>query len=116
LRSIGGAPQLGNAAYALQVFGNSGGVYVLGIGTNRLALGSLGLPLDLGVLLPALNGCYWEISGELFLVGAVGGAGATLPLPIPNNLALDGTQLWNQALVIGSTTQSTNGLAVGIGQ
>jgi hypothetical protein len=36
---------------------------------------------------------------------------------LPNNLALDGAVLWNQALVIGGgPAQSTNGFSLGIGQ
>jgi len=117
LRSTGGAPQLGNAAYALHIAGNAGGAFALGIGTNRLRLGGVGLPFDLGVVLPALNGCNWESSGELFLGGAVGGAGVTLPVPIPNVRSLNGAVLWNQALVIGGgPDQSTNGFSFGIGQ
>jgi hypothetical protein len=117
LSSTGGPPQLGNSVHALQIAGNAGGAYALGLGTNRLTLGGIALPLDLGVVFPALSGCSWESSGEVFLGGVVGGAGATVPLPIPADPALDGAVLWNQALVIGGgSTQSTNGFSFGIGQ
>jgi len=117
LRSSGGTPRLGTTAYALQILGTAGGVYALGIGTNRLTFAGIGLPFDLGAILPGLNDCQWESSGELFLVGGVGSAGAMLPLPIPNNRFLNGAVLWSQAIVIsGGPAQSTNGLSLGIGQ
>jgi hypothetical protein len=117
LRSTGGLPQLGNAAYALQITGSAGGVYVLGIGFNRLMLGAIGLPFDLGAVLPGLNGCYWQSSSELSLVGALGGPTASVPVPIPNTLSLDAVVLWSQAVVLGvGPPQSTNGFSIGLGR
>lgn len=113
-----GLPQLGNPAHALVLTGTAGGSYLLGVGSNRLALGSILLPLDLGLLFANLVGCEWECSGEVLVSGPLGATGvANLPLAIPNDPALEGAAVYGQALVVvGSTVTSSNPLALGVGR
>lgn len=113
-----GLPSLGNATHALVVGGTLGNVFALGLGTSRLAAGSLTLPLDLGVVFPSLSGCNWESSAELVLGGALGGTTTNVPVPVPMNASLAGFTIWCQALTFTgvSNVQSTNGFALGLGQ
>ncbi|MCC6672674.1 MAG: LamG domain-containing protein [Planctomycetes bacterium] len=115
LASSGGAPKLGNMAYTLNL-GGGNGAYALGVGINRLSLGGVPLPFDLGAVFPGLAGCLWECSGDLFVNGVVVGGAVTIPVPIPASPSLDGVPLWCQAIIVGTgTQQTTNGLAIGIG-
>ena len=112
------APQVGNAAHALLVGGASGSSYLLALGASRLKLGALDLPIDLGLVLPALSGCHWQSSADVTLSGTLSGTSVSVPLAVPANPALNGVVLWCQALLSAppSSLQSTNGLAVAIGQ
>jgi hypothetical protein len=76
------------------------------------------LPFDLGLIFPVLSGCNWESSADVTISGSLSGTSTLIFLPIPNNAALNGAALWNQALLVsgGVVNQSTNGLAVGIGK
>src|SRR5262249_14833338 len=116
--SSSGVPQLGNPLYQNKITGTSGGLFAFSIGASRLNFGTIPLPWDLGAIFPALAGCNWESSGTLFLSGTLGSAATILPLPVPMSISLDGVALWNQAIVFvgGSPSQTTNGLAVGLGQ
>ena len=92
----------------------------MAIGSNRLKLGALSLPLDLGLLNTGLKGCMWHSSMDLALVpGALNGVGkATVALPIPNDPKFVGLVLYSQALLFNPlipTPMMTNGFATAIG-
>jgi hypothetical protein len=117
LASSNGPPKLPTPLYALTISGNSGGVFALGLGSNRLMFGPLPLPLDLKPILPALAGCNWETSGDItFVPGVLTGGSAKLPLPLPPVAALAGIALWSQAVVLtGGPQQMTNAFSTSLG-
>ena len=115
----GGLPALGNANYALAVYGLPQSSAVLLLGASNQSLSGISLPLDLGAVFPELNGCFLRSSAEAALPGTVGPTGAlAFPLPIPDAPRLVGTVLYSQALLtssILSTTMLTNAYASSIG-
>jgi hypothetical protein len=116
LASAGGPPALGNNTYRFTLTGAPSAPFILAIGASRLALGPVPLPFDLGALSPGLAGCNWETSTNLIFGGALdAGGNGTFPLGIPNDPALLGAAVYNQALVLGSPLQSSNPFAVSIG-
>lgn len=117
LVASGGQPQIGNALYMQQVGAPAGSAFSLGVGLNRLNLGGLPLPFNLGTVFPGLGGCMWESSSNVFLNGVIGSGGTGMvPLPIPNNPTLVGAVLYDQAtLLIGGSLQTSNPHASAIG-
>jgi hypothetical protein len=116
-----GLPTLGNGAYALALGAFPDSSFGLAIGTSRVSLGGVPLPLDLGIVFPAWSGCLWETSGDiLWISGSVDPAGrATIGLPIPSAAPFLGLILSSQvALVHRPTTMLmlSNGFSSAIGQ
>ena len=101
LVTAGGNPVLGSTTYALNLSGTAGQPFALSIGANHCTLGSINLPLDLGTIVAGASGCNWESSGDLWLGGTFNRSGtATVPLPIPKNMAYDGLGVYTQAVFL----------------
>jgi hypothetical protein len=116
-----GPPRMGNAGYALELYGLAGSGYILTLGTNRLRFGALPLPLDLGFLDPALKGVGFESSADLaWLQGTIGAVGkASVPLPIPNVPSLNGFTVYSQAVLYSPALKrwmASNAFATAIGR
>ncbi len=101
-------PQLGNASFAFAIEGGVGGaICAIPIATAS----SPGLPAFGGTIL--LNPATIGTTAVVVLSGTAGAAGVgsgLAPLPIPNNLALVGFELWAQALVFDAA--GTGGVAL----
>ena len=116
LDSGGAKPAVGNIAYGLNLTGPANAGVALAIGSNRLKLGAVPLPLDLGPFVPSLAGCNWESSSELWLSGYTDPSGnATFGLPLPADPSLNGVALFTQAFLAGSTYATSNPFAISIG-
>jgi len=97
-----GNPSLGNAKYALNLKATPPAAYSMGIGNNRISMGGIPLPFDLGGINAALKGCMWESSSMFFLPGALTRSGtASVPIAIPQNPYLLGLTLYNQTVLLG---------------
>ncbi len=116
-----GPPAIGNARYALELFGLAGTDYTLMLGTNRLRFAGLPLPLDLKIVDPGLAGCLWHTSGDIAsFTGRLDAAGAArLALPVPNVPAIVGINVFSQAVLYSgalSRFMSSNAFVSAIGQ
>lgn len=93
----GGVPQIGNQKLLLEMKrGNSQVASLLFIGASRtLLLGSIPLPFQLAPV--GLNGCTQLVSTDFVFptINSVGGS-ASLPLPLPNDITLQGLKLYMQ--------------------
>jgi hypothetical protein len=118
LDNAGTRPTVGNAAYALAFSGPANATVGLALGSDRLALGYVPLPFDLGYVVPSLAGCAWESSSQVWLPGTTNGNGSgSVSLPIPANPSLNGYELFAQALLVayGPAYATTNPFAIAIG-
>ncbi|MEO6597142.1 MAG: LamG-like jellyroll fold domain-containing protein [Planctomycetota bacterium] len=119
LGSTGGAPNLGNAGYALSVTAVRPSLLLVLAGFDRCSFGgSIPLPLDGTPLLPLLNGC-WILTDTLAIVGVITNGGPTsLPFPIPGSPTNLGLTVYFQSLALdlaSGASSMSNGFAVGIG-
>lgn len=118
LTSSGGAPTVGNLAYALDVTTTTPSLYVLLVGFDRCTYaGSLPLPLDGTPLLPLLNGCWIVADAPITLAGTASSVPATTPLPIPPGVTVP-FGIYSQVLALDGATFATsmsNGFATSIG-
>lgn len=113
-----GPPTLGNGSYALLFAAQVNAFGVLAIGGSRHWLGALPLPLDLGLVLPPLRGCFWQSSSEVtFGVNLDAHGGGAFGLGIPNVASLLYRPIFVQALFSDVASEaSTNALAISIGR
>lgn len=93
----GGAPQIGNSNFLLEMKrGNPAVASLLFMGlSNKLILGTIPLPFDLAPI--GLTGCTQLVSNEFIFPTVNSGSGAaSLPLPLPNDAKLQGIKLYLQ--------------------
>jgi len=73
----------------------------LALGSNRLRLGPLPLPFDLGAVFANANGCLWQTSSDLFVAVTLDANGeGTLPLRLPNDARLAAAVVYSQAMCL----------------
>lgn len=113
-----GPPSLGNGSYALIFGAQVNGFGVLAIGGSRHWIGTVPLPFDLGAVLPALSGCFWQSSSEItFGVNLDAQGGGAFGLGVPNVASLLYRPIFVQALFSDVASEaSTNALAISIGR
>ena len=118
LDNSGSRPTVGNAAYGFAFSGPANAGVALALGSDRLRLGAVYLPLDLRYVIPSLAGCSWESSSQVWLSGTTNGSGTgTIGAPVPNDPSLNGLELFAQALLVayGPVYATTNPFAIAIG-
>lgn len=118
LDSTGGRPFFGNLGYSLRVTATVPQLWLLLYGETRCALGGVvPLPIDGGLLLPALAGCQ-VLADPLLLVqgGVMPGSPAPIPLPISTALP-SGASAFCQVLGLqaNGTVAMSNGFTVSVG-
>lgn len=110
-----GTPGLGSIDWKINVksaFGPTVGLLNLGI--NNASWAGLPLPFDIGGQCGILVAPIYTVGAPLVGAGAGQGAGE-VPLPIPNNPALQGAMLYGQWWVIDAGSGSWTGLALSAG-
>lgn len=118
LDSTGGRPFFGNLNYALRVTATVPQLWLLLYGETRCTLGGVvPLPLDGGLLVPALAGCQ-VLADPLLLVqgGVMPGSPAPIPLPISTALP-SGASAFCQVLGLQANgdVAMSNGFTVSVG-
>lgn len=106
--SANGAPDLGNASFALELLGGAASTpYFLGVGLDDQRFFGILLPFEF------LPGCELAIAAELWLTTPSSPLGrAVWNLPVPRDPALVGTRLFAQALASAPAPHSTNALVI----
>ncbi len=118
MQGSGGEPVLGNAGYGHSGTGAASSSGTLTLGFSSTMLGSIPLPINLGLLFPTLPGCNLYGSADVTLPFAVNAGGTFgIGFPIPNNASLVGATLYNQGVILGGAAglQTTNAVAVSVG-
>lgn len=118
LDSTGGRPFFGNLGYSLRVTATVPQLWLLLYGETRCTLGGVvPLPIDGGLLLPALAGCQ-VLADPLLLVQGGVMPGSPAPIPLPINTALpSGASAFCQVLGLqaNGTVAMSNGFTVSVG-
>ncbi|MEZ5990657.1 MAG: LamG-like jellyroll fold domain-containing protein [Planctomycetota bacterium] len=112
-----GTPKVGNAQYGLTLNGAASAPGLLSIGASGTGLGPIPLPLDLGLVFPALQGCPWASSLDILVPIVTPNTGTlSIPYPIPNDVGLVQVALFNQCLLfpLHANPQSSAGFVLTI--